>query len=769
MKLLVVESPNKVPTIKKYLDQLEAGRWNVVATAGHWRGLPSMRDRVFADVVDLTTWKESFVLQKDDVARKLSAAISHADEGVFLATDPDREGEAIAWHVVDHFRLRGARRVRFTEITKKAIAAAIAAPTELDTNLVEAQRTRSLLDYEFGMEGSRQLWRFGCQSAGRVQSAGLRILVDRENAIRNFKPVDFWTVSADYAEGFSADVASFEEATEEERDDEGEAAEGKLRPTRYATKAAADADVLAARGVAHIVESVERKPANRRPPAPYTTSSLQADASTRLKWDPAKTAEVAQQLFEDGLVSYIRTDSTSLSDDAVAAIRAYIGKHHPTLLPTAPQVYADKNGAQAAHEAIRPTALEDERADALTGNKRELYALIHARTVACQTADAQIERTTIVVAPKGLPWRLRAVGSVTRSPGFLALKTVPPGTISEDGALPPVEVGQVLHLEDIGTEAGRTKPLSRFTAASLIRYLERVRIGRPSTYASTVTTLLDRDYVEKKKQNLVPTEHGELADRLLRTGFDVLTQEEFTAKTEKALDKISEGKVRRVDFLAAFHKSLLGMLATAVPALADYAAKHPDVDRDAVIVHETPCPVCGAQRLKRKGRNGSYAQCSSDACGKRENLEPLKEVEDPCPTCAATVVEQPYQKEGKKVVFYRCSSCSWKSTYKPPRPTLWPCHNDVAHGCMVEITYKKAGESKAKKMLKCPVCELIAWTGPKPPACPKCSTPAMRALEGPNGPFWGCSVFKESGCKGVLPFELPPAPRKKATRKKASK
>jgi ssDNA-binding Zn-finger/Zn-ribbon topoisomerase 1 len=340
---------------------------------------------------------------------------------------------------------------------------------------------------------------------------------------------------------------------------------------------------------------------------------------------------------------------------------------------------------------------------------------------------------------------------------------VPSGTNSDE--LPPLAVGNILPLEDLSVEGGKTKAPPRFTDASLIRYLERKRIGRPSTFASIIKTLFDRDYIKKLKQSLTPTEHGELADRLTRVSFDLLTQEPFTATTEKSLDKIAAGQSARSEFLTKWHVGLTTMLQAAEGHLAAYAQRHPELDRDAVQPHDTPC-ICGAPRVKRNGKFGEYAQCTSETCGKRQNLAPLAEIDDPCPDCGGAVVEQPYMKEGKKKVFYRCSSCTWKSGFKPPKLTEWPCHVDESHGCMVEVTYMKEGSKK--QFLLCTTCQNKAWTGPKPPACPVCSTPAMRLLNGPNGQFWGCSAFKDTACKGVLPFELP-AKKKKPGRAKAPK
>jgi DNA topoisomerase-1 len=779
MRLLVVESPNKVKKLQGYADALYgAGAIRVVATAGHWRGLPAMAGQPFSDVVDLRTWRERFVVHKDDVASRLGAALKAASE-VLLASDPDREGEAIAWHIVDEFALRGARRVLFTEITQTALKKAIENAGAIDLRLVDAQRARQVLDYELGMEVSRRLWRFGCKSAGRVQSAALRIVVDREAAIEAFRSTDFWTVHASYKEGFSAAIAAFESISDEELDDSGTSRDEsvRLRPTRIGDKAVAATHAADARASRHVVTAVEKKPSKRRPRPPFTTSSLQAEASSVLGFDAEKTAKVAQALFEAGLVTYIRTDSVALSDEAIDDVRGYLARHHPQILPAAPQRFADKAGAQGAHEAIRPTHMQSDEAERLTGDERALYALIWHRTLQCQAASADVETTTVTIAAG--PVTFLARGVVVRSAGFLDLSrssatadgSAPAGAGDDENEvrLPPnLAVGQTLTVAGIDVRGGKTKPPPRFTVASLIRYLERKGIGRPSTYASILSTLLDREYVKKAKKHLVPAEAGLLADRLTRVSFDALTQEQFTAVTEAALDRIASGKTDRATFLASFHTELTRLLAAAEPRLADYAARHPELDRDAASPHDVACRACGSSMLRRRGKFGAYAQCTSENCGQRVSLEPLKTLKDPCPDCEGEVVEQPFMKDGRRARFYRCTTCPWKSSSPPPKLTSWPCHADASHGAMVEVTYEKEG--KKRSFFLCRVCEQKTWTGPKPPPCPLCHAPGMRLLDGPRGPFWGCAKFRDTGCKGVSAVESlePKRPAKRGRSRRTS-
>lgn len=764
--VFIVESPNKVAKIQGFLDELYGPRaWTVIASYGHWRGLPDMKGIAFADAVDTSTWSERWAIHSDKAAVRIGAALRGASR-VLLASDADREGEAISWHVVDEFGLRRVERATYTEVTKAGIQHAVEHPRPLDVALVDAQRARAVLDYEIGLECSRRFWRFGAKSAGRVQSAALRIVVDREAAVRDFKVADFWTVQASYVGGFVARVATFERPSDDELDEEGEGADARprLRPKRFASRDEADALVNAGRKVPHVVEEVQTKPASRKPPAPYKTSTLLADAAKRLKWKPEKTSSVAQALFEKGAVTYIRTDSVALSQEAVDDVRAFLAAHHPTALPAEPQRHADGKAAQGAHEAIRPVHCVAAAGVAeLDADQRALYDLIKRRTVTSQSKSAQLERTTITIAPDGCAWRLVAAGTVVVDAGFLALGADDEGDDDDEARLPKVAKGQVLALEQLTATAGKTQPPPRFTVAALITYLERKGIGRPSTLAGIFETLTERDYIAEKKGRLHPTELGSLADRLMRVSFDALTQEKFTAVTEASLDMIAAGQLRRVDFLTQFHTGLQKMLGAADVHVADYAKRHPELDRDAVVDHDVPCVKCGAKMLRRRGKFGHYAQCTSESCGGRVSLEPLKIMKEPCPSCDASVVEQPFVKDGKRAKFFRCTSCTWTSRFKPSPVSQWVCHADAAHGLMLEMT-RARDDNSTYTFFKCRVCDLVAWSGPKPPPCPTCRAADMRLRDGAQGKFWSCSQWKATGCKGTAPFvdEKPMRKRKRA-------
>ncbi len=720
MKLLVVESPNKVKKLQAYLREIEPGAWRVVATVGHWRGLPAMDGNEFADVVDLASdgWlRERFEVTKPEVERRLRSEIGTlTDKQVYLASDPDREGEAIAWHVAEHFHLTNPFRVEFHEITKAAVAKAIRTPRKINVGLVDAQRARSLLDYLLGMELSRRLWRFGCKSAGRVQSCALRIVVSREQAIRDFTPSNFWTVEATYRNGVTAFVGGAPATDEDELDNtEEHERSATLAPRRFGSQVEAEALVRAAEGVTHVVESVDVKPAIRRPPPPFTTASLLA-AGSSAGLSPDQVSAAAQALFEKGLVTYIRTDSVALSDEGVANIRQYLASHHPALLPAKPQVFADKAGAQGAHEAIRPTSMVNDEAESLRGNEQTVYRLIWDRALRCQMAAAEFEQMVVTIAPWGCQWRLVALGSRLVRPGWRSLDNSPP----DEMLLPELKAGQRLDLDRMGVKTGKTKAPRRFSVKSLIKYLERNGVGRPSTYAAIINTLVERGYVELKKSELHPCELGFTAEGLLRAGFETLTEEGFTAVTEQALDEIERGKCERVAFFRAFKETFDDLLAGAGAAFTKYASSHSIVDRTAVVEHSAPCPKCAGPMVVRVGKLGKFAACKNRDCGGTREVDPPVVAKAPCPLCGARVIEQKYLKNGTPRRFWKCDGCNWRSQTKP--------------------------------------------SGAEAPKCPGCGA-TMQKVKGGKGPFWGCPRYPT--CKSTMSISGVSAAKTKPKRTQA--
>ena len=756
MNVFIVESPGKVKHIQGYLDALFGqGAFAVVATVGHFCGLPKMDGQAFSDVVNTTTWQEHWAVHKPDVVARLKARIDQADR-VILATDADREGEAIAWHLTRMFRLdpRRVLRVRCTEITKAGLKAALANPVPLDERLVAAQRARQVLDYEFGMELSRPLWRFGCRSAGRVQSAAVRMIVDREHAIRSFRVQGFTTIEAAYDGGLKAQLhvsapapiagelvrnvsenAGDSESNDHGNDDDGTVGGGDIaddgekaldaggyRLLRLADPAVTASLARHLKEHKHTVSTVSERPSTRRPPPPFTTSQLLSTASTALKMAAKKTTALAQELFEKGLVTYIRTDSTTLSEEAIQDIRAALKEKAPNLLPAVPQTYSNKAHAQGAHEAIRPTKMSQppEALASLSKDERALYDLIWQRTLVCQAADAQLVSTVVTISVEGLSgYALIARGMVIKSVGFMGL--LPKTVSNKDSPIPATERGQRLRLVDLKERAGQTKPPSRFTEARLTTHLERLGIGRPATYSAVMTSIVEREYVvcDPKVRELSPTKLGELSDKLLRGSFDLLTRSDFTASIEKNFDRIAEGRLARETFLTTFDTGLRKMLALASHKLASFAQANPDLDRDAVVRDTKPCGKCGAPRNLVVGRLGRMARCSAEACGHVEVVE---------------------AKEHAKS----------------------PCHKDSAHGPMARLSTRRDG--RVVPFFKCLTCSYTTSSETPPPPCPLCRAPTVQR-QGPQGTFWGCCRFRSDGCKGVAPEPQKAQPRKRQNRR----
>jgi DNA topoisomerase-1 len=609
-KLLVVESPNKVKDLRKYLEHFEPGTWDVVATVGHFRGLPPMAGQPFEEVASVGGgWDEQFVVHESklDAVDRLAAKLKSKPE-VFLASDDDREGEAISWHVAQHFGLRRFRRVRCHEITERGIVEAVKAAGELDLGLVDGQRARALLDYLIGMEVSRRLWPFGAKSAGRLQSAALRVVVERERRIQAFKPATFWRLLVRFTNGLVASVCVEEGPSEDELDENPNLDRNpKLVPKRFPDKAEAERFAAACRAAVMVVEKVEKKATLRQPPKPFTTADLLGTAASRLKMPSERTTKLAQGLFEKGLVTYIRTDSVALADDAIEMIRAAISAEYPTLLPNDARRAKNAEGAQAAHEAIRPTKMVKAPDAELDGDERALYELIYERALCSQMKPATIAKTVVTIAPGQERFRLVAQGSVITDPGWMTLAGKDTG---DEAMLPNVEQGSRLQTQAVSLEEGKTHPPARFTEAALVRYLERRGIGRPSTYAAMLETLKARGYVRLEKSKFVPEALGVTADELVRLGFDELSREDFTVNTERALDAIAKGKLTRGQFLDAFYRKFQGLLAKAEGSFAEYLRAHPEAleKKDHDRKNDNRKASRGKTRRKRSGASSKSAE-----------------------------------------------------------------------------------------------------------------------------------------------------------------
>src|SRR5689334_4485378 len=620
MKLVVVESPAKAKTINKYLGK----DYEVLASYGHVRDLPAKDGSVLPDDDFAMSW------EVDTASRKRLAdignALRDADE-LILATDPDREGEAISWHVLDVLRQKKlvkdkpVSRVVFNAITKAAITEAMQHPRQIDEPLVDAYLARRALDYLVGFTLSPILWRKlpGSRSAGRVQSVALRIVCDRENEIEKFKPVEYWSVAAKLNEkgkSFEARLYSVDGKVSDKLD----------------VKSGAEAEALkrAIEAGRFQVKSVDKKPTKRNPYAPFTTSSLQQDASSRLGFSPNRTMQLAQRLYEDGVITYMRTDGIDMAPEAISAARSAIEKEFGSAyLPPTPRIYQNKaKNAQEAHEAIRPTDMFRQPDSVGDADQRKLYALIWRRTLASQMRPAEIERTTadIAVNAPGRDITLRAVGSVVTFAGFLAVYGVAAKEDrsddeedADDRELPPLAVGDTPKLDEALIEQHFTQPPSRYTEASLIKKMEELGIGRPSTYAATISVLQDRNYVRLEKRALIPEDRGRIVTAFLENFFKKLVEYGFTAGLEEKLDEISAGdlswKVVLRDFWDDFTKQTDEIkdlrVSEVLDALNDSLADH-IFPAKADGSDPRRCPNCGTGQLSLKlGKFGAFIGCSN--------------------------------------------------------------------------------------------------------------------------------------------------------------
>ena len=612
-KLLIVESPAKAKTITKYLNDIpnSTERFVVTSSVGHVRDLPKSNKQAidieagFVPNYEVSKGKEKVISEIKSKAKKASE--------VLLATDPDREGEAIAWHLKEVLNLKNPKRIVFNEITKDAVQEAILHPREIDDNLRKAQEARRVLDRLVGYDLSGLIWkkvRYGL-SAGRVQSPSLRIIMEREREIRAFIPEDFWVITADVK---NKSNSQFTLTCAEEPREEKE------------MQRIMDAGKVGKWNVTDIKES-EMK---RSPRAPFITSTLQQTASTRLGFAPSKTMGIAQKLYEAGHITYMRTDSTTMSKQAHAQIVKVVndkyGKeyYHPNTFTKKSKV-----AAQEAHEAVRPSDITKESAGTTEEQKR-LYRLIWQRAVASQMADAKLLKMKMVVDIDGdekIP-SFTTNGSRTLFDGWLKAD---PDARGEDVELPKVDIGETLKLMGMHDEAKQTQPPSRYTEAGLIKELEKRGIGRPSTYASIMRTLNDRGYVEKQGKTLFPTDTGDVVSSFLEENFDKYISDSFTAEMEDELDEIASGKREYVKTLANFY----------TPFTKDVDSKKniEKITNMGDAPEEFKCPTCEANMVIKLSKTGKFMSCSKfpDCQGARtidgEELEGPKETGEDCPKC----------------------------------------------------------------------------------------------------------------------------------------
>ena len=608
MNLLIVESPSKAKTIEKYLGD----GWRVIASVGHVRDLVPENGSVDTEHDFAMRWQ--IMPGKEKQIKQIITELKRAD-AVYLASDPDREGEAIAWHILDILNAKNALngkkvyRVAFHEITKHAVLDAIEHPREIDKNLVDAYLVRRALDYLIGFGISPLLWRRNLgRSAGRVQSVAVKLVVDREREIENFKPVEYWSLTAKCnhsGANFDAQLSNFN---------------GKKIEKMTIENNAYVHEILEKIGEPEIeanVISVDKRKTSRRAAAPFTTSTLQQEAARKLYFSSRKTMSTAQKLYEQGLITYMRTDATNLSVDAVNEIRAYIGKTYgDAFVPQKPNVYVTKSkNAQEAHEAIRPTHF-DGAAPKLTGDEAKLYDLIWKRTIACQMTNAEFDSVSADIETNNHVAIFHAVGTTRTFDGFMRVYTEDKddATDSDETKLPPLAVGDKITVTELLPEQHFTQPPARYTEASLVKKLEELGIGRPSTYATIMSTIVDRKYVEQDKQRRFhPTPGGWVISAYLSKYFNDLVDVNFTAKTEDTLDDISNGKRDKLDALRAFWGPTSQMIDGArgvkttdiINAVNDIMHNHLFLDGN------DKCPQCGGKLGIKLSKFGAFIGCEN--------------------------------------------------------------------------------------------------------------------------------------------------------------
>ncbi|MDD8026551.1 MAG: type I DNA topoisomerase [Acidobacteriota bacterium] len=719
--LVIVESPAKAKTINKYL----GADYVVKASMGHVRDLP--KSKLGVDVENNFAPLYEIIPERKKVVTELKQAAKDASV-IILAADPDREGEAICWHLKELLDGDGKpmRRLKLHEITESAVQEALRHMTELDAHMFDAQQARRVLDRLVGYLISPLLWKKVARglSAGRVQSIALRLVYEREKEIRAFKPEEYWTIYAHLAASnpppFRASLAKIDGKKAKVGD--GTTAESILADLKDAPFTLAKVNVR------------EKK---RHPSPPYITSTLQQDAYQRLHYPVKRTMAVAQKLYEGmaigdrgpvGLITYMRTDSVRVSAEALAWARAYIEKAYSHKhLPAKPNVYANKSAAQDAHEAIRPTSPELTPEAVKPFLKKEefsLYQMVWNRFLASQMSPAQIEETELEISAKKYLFTVK--GEVLKFAGFLAL--TPKGENGDKEALPAVTAGETLTLQSLEPKQSFTQPPARYTEGTLVKELEAKGIGRPSTYAPIISTLQNRTYVVKTEGKFVPSELGMFVTEFLIRNFPDLMEIDFTAEMEGELDKIEEGTLEWTGSLRSFYAKLDKDLKAA--------AKVESVKATGIPLDEV-CPKCGKPVVLKSGRFGSFKCCSGyPDCDFTENMV-KKEVivlEEKCPECGSNLV----QRRGRYGLFTACSNyptCKYIKK-KKAEDTGLACPTDCGG------TILKRETKRGRFFFGCsrfPKCRYATWDEPVKQPCPKCGKPfILRHSTKKDGTYLHC-------------------------------
>lgn len=730
--LLIVESPSKAKTLKKYL----GADYEVVASYGHVRDLVPKTGAV--DPENNFAMKYQLVERNAKHVDTLIKSVKAAEQ-ILIATDPDREGEAIAWHIAELLKEKKliknklVKRVVFYEITQNAVKAAIEAPRDIAMPLVNAQQARRALDYLVGFNLSPLLWRKIRRglSAGRVQSPALRLIVERELEIEAFTAQEYWTVHLDSRKGkqkFSAKLFQYDGK--------------KLEQFDVNTAAGSDAilEKLKAAGDKAKIEAVEKRKKQRQSAPPFTTSTLQQEAVRKLGFSADRAMRVAQQLYEGidigggavGLITYMRTDSVNLAAEALEEIRAYITSHFdPEYLPKAAVTFKNRSkNAQEAHEAIRPTSIQrtpQEMKKYLTPDQAKLYEMIWKRALACQMSPAKFDTVSLDISLGGAQNLFRASGQTMTFPGFIAVyiegEDEEPVGEDDETKLPPLEVGEFVPVDKLFGEQHFTQPPPRYSEASLVKTLEEFGIGRPSTYASIMSTLVKREYVVLDKKRFMPTDVGRIVNKFLTEHFTRYVDYDFTAKLEDQLDFISEGKVEWLPVLAEFWEGFSHQLE-----------EKKNLERKDITTEQMDeaCPKCGKTLTLRLGKRGRFVGCSGyPECDYTRNANETAEsaaaatpeiIEGRvCPKCESPLLI----KSGPYGKFIGCTSypkCRFIEPLEKPKDSGVVCP-ECKKGSLIERKSRYG-----KLFYSCntyPDCKYAVWNPPVNEPCPKCGWPLL--------------------------------------------
>ena len=720
--LLIVESPSKVSTIKSYL----GSGYKVLASKGHVRDLP--KSTLGVDIDNDFEPKYINIRGKGDLIKELKKEAKSAGK-VFLATDPDREGEAISWHLVKALDIPAEKikRVTFNELTKTAIKAAIKNPRDIDMDIVNAQQARRILDRIVGYKLSPYLWKRvkSGLSAGRVQSVATRIIVEREDEIREFIPKEYWTIEAELKSGSGAVVAKFYGKGSEK--------------TELVSEGETMAIVRELDGKEFTVKSVKKAVRQKNPAPPFTTSTMQQEASRKLGFQSQRIMKVAQELYEGinlgsehggvhGLITYMRTDSLRVSDEAAEAAREYItSKFGGEYYPSARRVYKTKANAQDAHEAIRPSdiALEPDMIKSrLTNDQYKLYKLIWSRFLASQMASAVIDTINADITAAGFTFHTS--GYSIKFPGYKSLYEDSDDDNGSDGdkktQLPKLTEGEVLSASAILPEQHFTEPPPRYNEASLIKFLEEKGIGRPSTYTPIITTIIARGYVKRESKSFVPTQLGEITTRLMVAKFPNIVDYRFTANMEDQLDAIESGDDTLLSVLREFYGDFAESLESALSDTDSESYEMPVEKTDMV------CDKCGSIMVVKEGRFGKFAACpnypgckntkplNSNQDEKKEEEKPVQESGEKCEKCGSNMVVR----SGRYGSFLACANYpSCKNTKQITKDIGVACPK-----CGARVI-QKHGRNKSVfySCERYPDCDFSSWDMPAGENCPDCGAP----------------------------------------------